>query len=180
MRLVVLGLMVLAALCAACASPTPTPAPNIAPTVVPTPATKIDPRGSVPCSIISDAEASQIFGKPVRASAMGNVPNLDNANFIVCSYTTPAPPITGFSFTVFGRKDAASADKLFAQSKAEDVADNRYTPVNGLGQEAYWDGALLLVRHGEIVIAVAGAKQTGKPDFDMVKTVAEIVMERIQ
>lgn len=171
-------------LCAACATQTPTTAPTLAsvtPTVsspAPSPQAKIDPRKSVPCDALSVEEAAAIMGTPVRLTAKGNVRELDKADFIACLYNTPRPPITGFSFTVYGRQNAANAAQFYEESKKEDIERQTYTPVEGFGEEAYWDGALLLIRRGELVYGVSGAKTLGKPDFDLTKMIAEKVLGR--
>lgn len=170
--LIVLGFL------AACASPTLTPTP--VPTAVPTAAVRIDPRTTRPCDILSAQEASAIFGSPVRESAMGNVPDLTKANFIVCGYTTPTAPVTGFSFTVFGLRIPGTGQTIFEQNKTDDSKLGLFTPVSGLGDEAYWNGNLLWVRMGDLTLGVTGAKEFGASDKDLAINIAQLVLDRLE
>jgi hypothetical protein len=171
---IVLCLLIATLMSTACGSQTPTPV------AVPTATVRLDPRTTRPCDILPAAEASAIFGKPLRESAMGNVPDLTKANFIVCGYTTPSVPIAGFSFTVFGLRIAGSGQKIYEDNKARDTADGVFTPMSDFGDEAYWNGSLLWIRSGDLTVGVTAAKERGKPDLELTKTIARLVLERLE
>ena len=155
----------------ACASPTPT--------VTPVPQ-KFDARVAMPCDIFTRDEAAQLLGKPVNMTTMGSVEDLAQAEFVTCAYLTQEARPSGIAITLFGRRNADNALKLFQETKTASAAQNKFTLVSDLGEEAFWNGSMLFVRRGEQVIGVTGARSISSNDLEMVKQVAEKVLSRLE
>lgn len=156
---------------AACAAPAPTPTP--APP-------KFDARTALPCQILTREDAVALLGMPVHETTMGNVPNLAEASFVTCAYLTMESPPSGVSVTLFGRRDPAEGITFFQNTKTENQARASFVEIQGLGDEAFWSGALLLARQGEQVIGVTAARAIREHDFEMAKRAAQTVLARIQ
>ena len=167
-------LLVLCFSFAACAPQTPTATP------APPPPPKFDARVAMPCDIFTRAEAEQLLGKRVNVTTMGSVEDLAQAEFVTCAYLTQEARPSGIALTLFGRHNAETARTLFQDTKAESTAQNKFTAVDGLGDEAFWNGSMLFVRRGEQIIGIMGARSLSENDLGMVKQVAEKVLARIQ
>lgn len=141
---------------------------------------KFDARTALPCEVYTRADATELLGQAVRETTMGNVPDLTESDFVSCAYLTAQAPPSGISFTLYGRKNSANGLKFYQTSLAESTAQNTITSVVGLGDEAFWNGTMLLVKRGNQVIGVTAARGISQNDLNMAKAVANKLLTRLR
>ena len=141
---------------------------------------KFDARTALPCDIFTRADATDLLGQAVHENTMGSVPDLQQADYVSCVYLTQQAPPTGISFTLFGRKNPAEGIKFFQTNLAESVSQNKNTPVPGLGDQAFWNGTMLLVRQGNQIIGITAARGGSQNDLNLAKAVADKLLTRLR
>ncbi len=107
------------------------------------------------CSLVTPAQAAEILGEPVGEPEPGSA-----GPFIYCSYMAAAE--MSFTSVQFGYFDQEFGEREFATMSGQLTDDPE--EIDGVGDEAVWDSAQVLVRIGDRVYsAIASDPDLGGP-----------------
>lgn len=104
------------------------------------------------CSLVTPAQAAEILGEPVGEPEPGSA-----GPFLYCSYMAAAE--MSFTSAQFGYFDQEFGEREFATMSGQLTADPE--KIDGLGDEAVWDSAQVLVRIGDRVYSVIASDPDG-------------------
>jgi hypothetical protein len=169
------GLLVLgAAACGGSGSPNGAESPGVPTTASPTAPVVVS--GSGPCALVTQDEATQVFGSTVPPSSRRSV------SFSVGGTTIEEQVCFFGSEVIVARFDLGSAASgLFAQYRDSLSSESDFEQVSGVGDEAFFAKGQLNLRQGGTGLIVDVGQNTGQTSDEQAKekALAAIALGRL-